>query len=92
MAKLQWTTFKVAHYPDFSAACPARPTKKQGRPIHDRNPAANQARSRQLLDTYSLELDCPLVRVGQESQLAVAGGISLLCWLTAITADRMIGY
>jgi hypothetical protein len=28
----------------------------------------------------------------EQSQLAVAGGISLLCWLTAITAGRMIGY
>ena len=25
-------------------------------------------------------------------QLSVAGGISLVCWLTAITAGRMIGY
>jgi hypothetical protein len=25
-------------------------------------------------------------------QLAVAGGISLFCWVTAITAGRMIGY
>ena len=28
----------------------------------------------------------------EQSQLATAGGISLLCWLTAITAGRMIGY
>jgi hypothetical protein len=28
----------------------------------------------------------------EQSQLAVAGGISLLSWLTAITAGRMIGY
>ena len=28
----------------------------------------------------------------EESQLAVAGGVSLFCWLTAITAGRMIGY
>ena len=28
----------------------------------------------------------------EQAQLAVAGGISLLCWLTAITAGRMIGY
>jgi hypothetical protein len=28
----------------------------------------------------------------ERSQLAVAGGISLLCWITAITAGRMIGY
>ena len=25
-------------------------------------------------------------------QLAVAGGVSLICWLTAISAGRMIGY
>jgi hypothetical protein len=29
---------------------------------------------------------------GEQIQLAVAGGTSLLCWLTAITAGRMIGY
>ena len=28
----------------------------------------------------------------EESTLAAFGGISLLCWLTAITAGRMIGY
>ena len=28
----------------------------------------------------------------EESKLSVFGGISLLCWLTAITAGRMIGY
>jgi len=28
----------------------------------------------------------------EQSQLALAGGISLLCWLTALTAGRMIGY
>jgi len=28
----------------------------------------------------------------EQSKLAVIGGISLLCWLTAITAGRMIGY
>ena len=28
----------------------------------------------------------------EQLQLAVAGGVSLLCWLTAITAGRMIGY
>jgi hypothetical protein len=28
----------------------------------------------------------------EQSKLAVAGGISLFCWLTAITAGRMIGY
>jgi len=28
----------------------------------------------------------------EQSQLAVAGGVSLFCWLTAITAGRMIGY
>jgi uncharacterized protein DUF6644 len=28
----------------------------------------------------------------EQSQLALIGGISLVCWLTAITAGRMIGY
>ena len=28
----------------------------------------------------------------EQRQLATVGGISLLCWLTAITAGRMIGY
>jgi hypothetical protein len=28
----------------------------------------------------------------EESKLAIYGGISLVCWLTAITAGRMIGY
>ncbi len=28
----------------------------------------------------------------EQSRLAVFGGISLFCWLTAITAGRMIGY
>jgi hypothetical protein len=28
----------------------------------------------------------------ERSQLAAAGAISLVCWLTAITAGRMIGY
>jgi len=28
----------------------------------------------------------------ERSKLAVIGGISLFCWLTAITAGRMIGY
>ena len=28
----------------------------------------------------------------EQSQLAVAGGVSLACWLTAISAGRMIGY
>ena len=28
----------------------------------------------------------------EQSQLAVAGGVSLFCWVTAITAGRMIGY
>ena len=30
--------------------------------------------------------------VKEQSTLAVFGGISLFCWLTAITAGRMIGY
>lgn len=29
---------------------------------------------------------------GAERQLAIAGGISLVCWLTAVSAGRMIGY
>ena len=28
----------------------------------------------------------------EESKLAVIGGVSLFCWLTAISAGRMIGY
>ena len=32
----------------------------------------------------------PLLR--EERQLAVAGGTSLVCWLTAVSAGRMIGY
>jgi hypothetical protein len=28
----------------------------------------------------------------EERQLAILGGVSLLCWLTAITAGRMIAY
>ena len=28
----------------------------------------------------------------EQTQLARIGGISLLCWLTAVTAGRMIGY
>jgi hypothetical protein len=28
----------------------------------------------------------------EQTQLAVAGGISLLCWVTALAAGRMIGY
>ena len=28
----------------------------------------------------------------EQSKLAVIGGVSLVCWLTAITAGRMIGY
>jgi hypothetical protein len=30
--------------------------------------------------------------VREQSKLALFGGISLVCWLTAITAGRMIGY
>jgi len=30
--------------------------------------------------------------VAAERQLAAAGGVSLVCWVTAITAGRMIGY
>jgi hypothetical protein len=32
------------------------------------------------------------LRPDEERQLAVAGGVSLTCWLTAVTAGRMIGY
>src|SRR5712671_986235 len=28
----------------------------------------------------------------EQSKLAVAGGVSLFCWTTAVTAGRMIGY
>ena len=28
----------------------------------------------------------------EQRQLAIMGGLSLLCWLTAITAGRMIAY
>ena len=28
----------------------------------------------------------------EQSQLSVAGGVSLACWLTAVSAGRMIGY
>jgi hypothetical protein len=30
--------------------------------------------------------------VKEESRLRIAGGLSLLCWLTAVSAGRMIGY
>jgi hypothetical protein len=30
--------------------------------------------------------------IAGERQLAIAGAVSLVCWLTAITAGRMIGY
>ena len=30
--------------------------------------------------------------LASERQLAMAGGVSLVCWVTAITAGRMIGY
>jgi hypothetical protein len=36
----------------------------------------------------SLEPFAPL----QKRQLALAGGVSLLAWTTAVTAGRMIGY
>ena len=32
------------------------------------------------------------LRPGERRQLAIMGGISLVCWLTAVTAGRMIGY
>lgn len=28
----------------------------------------------------------------EQSQLAVTGGVSLMCWLTAVSAGRLIGY
>jgi hypothetical protein len=30
--------------------------------------------------------------IKEESRLRIAGGFSLLCWLTAVSAGRMIGY
>jgi hypothetical protein len=30
--------------------------------------------------------------IQEQSNLAIVGGISLFCWMTAITAGRMIGY
>jgi hypothetical protein len=30
--------------------------------------------------------------IKEESRLRIAGGLSLLCWLTAVSAGRMIGY
>jgi hypothetical protein len=32
------------------------------------------------------------LRPGERRQLAIMGGISLVSWLTAVTAGRMIGY
>lgn len=34
----------------------------------------------------------PDLKPKQRRQLAIAGGTSLVCWLTAISAGRMIGY
>jgi hypothetical protein len=30
--------------------------------------------------------------LNEDRQLAVMGGLSLVCWLTAVTAGRMIAY
>lgn len=34
----------------------------------------------------------PALSGGQQRQLAVSGGLSLACWLSAIAAGRMVGY
>ena len=38
------------------------------------------------------EIGVRALRPGERRQLAVMGGISLVSWLTAVTAGRMIGY
>jgi hypothetical protein len=38
------------------------------------------------------EVGIRTLRPGERRQLAVMGGISLVSWLTAVTAGRMIGY
>ena len=38
------------------------------------------------------EIRVRALRPGERRQLAVMGGISLISWLTAVTAGRMIGY
>ena len=38
------------------------------------------------------EVGVRTLRPGERRQLAIMGGISLLSWLTAVTAGRMIGY
>ena len=38
------------------------------------------------------EVGLRTLRPGERVQLAIMGGISLICWLTAVTAGRMIGY
>ena len=38
------------------------------------------------------EVGMRTLRPGERRQLAIMGGISLLSWLTAVTAGRMIGY
>jgi uncharacterized protein DUF6644 len=38
------------------------------------------------------EVGVRALRPGERRQLAVMGGISLVSWLTAVTAGRMIGY
>jgi hypothetical protein len=38
------------------------------------------------------EVGVRALRPGEQRQLAIMGGISLVSWLTAVTAGRMIGY
>jgi hypothetical protein len=38
------------------------------------------------------EVGVRVLRPGERRQLAIMGGISLVSWLTAVTAGRMIGY
>jgi hypothetical protein len=38
------------------------------------------------------EVGVRALRPGERRQLAIMGGISLVSWVTAVTAGRMIGY
>jgi hypothetical protein len=38
------------------------------------------------------EVDVRAPEAGERRQLAIFGAVSLLSWLTAVTAGRMIGY
>jgi hypothetical protein len=38
------------------------------------------------------DVDTRALRPGERRQLAIFGGVSLVSWLTAVTAGRMIGY